>query len=217
MSRAVVLLSGGQDSTTCLYWAKTMFDEVEALSFDYGQRHIAELTSGEIIANMARVPRTVVQVPSFRQVSDTALVGSQAIATPDGALPTTFLPGRNIVFLALAAGFAAERGIGDIVAGICQTDFSGYPDCREEFRAAMELAVCAGTGQALRIHAPLMWRTKAETVTLARRLPGCWDALALSLTCYDGKRPGCGECPACALRAKGFADAGETDPACTAT
>ncbi len=217
MSRAVVLFSGGQDSTTCLYWAKVVFDEVQALSFDYGQRHIAELASGDIIADMAGVRRTVVVVPSFRQVSETALVGSQEIATPDGALPTTFLPGRNIVFLAIAAGFAAERGIDDVVTGVCQTDYSGYPDCRNEFVEAMERAVSLGTERTLRIHAPLMWLTKAETVKLAKRLPGCWEAVALSHTCYRGHRPPCGECPACVLRAEGFADAGEVDPLCTAT
>lgn len=214
MSRAVVLLSGGQDSTTCLYWAKVVFDEVQALSFDYGQRHRVEIEAGAAIADLAGVERTVVEVPSFAQLSDTALVGSQDIAQPEGELPTTFLPGRNMVFLSIAAGFAVERGIADIVVGICQTDYSGYPDCREEFRVAMQAAVRAGTAKGLRIHAPLMWMTKAETVTLSRRLPGCWEALVLSHTCYEGKRPGCGECPACRLRAKGFADAGETDPAC---
>jgi 7-cyano-7-deazaguanine synthase len=216
VSKGVVLFSGGQDSTTCLYWAKVVFDEVQALSFDYGQKHRVELDAGAAIAELAGVERAVVAVPSFAQLSDTALVGSQDIAQPDGELPTTFLPGRNLVFLSIAAGLAAERGIADIVTGICQTDYSGYPDCRDEFRIAMEQAASVGTAQVLRIHAPLMWLTKAETVRLARRLPGCWDALALSHTCYKGQRPACGECPACRLRAKGFADAGETDPACVA-
>lgn len=214
MSEAVVLLSGGQDSTTCLYWAMVNFDAVQAISFDYGQRHAAELEAAERIAREAGVTRTVLPVPALKVASETSLVAGTPIGEGENGLPSTFLPGRNIVFLAHAAGFAAERGIGDIVTGICQTDYSGYPDCREQFRASMELAVSAGTDRTLRIHAPLMWLTKAETVKLARRLPGCWDALALSHTCYNGARPPCGECPACHIRAKGFTEAGERDPAC---
>lgn len=212
MSSVLVLLSGGQDSTTCLYWAKVNFDEVEAISFDYGQRHAIELEAGAEIAAQAEVPRLVVEVPSFAQTSNTCLVGSEEV-NDDGA----FLPGRNLVFLGIAAGVAYERGVADLVTGICQTDYSGYPDCREEFRAAMEQAASLAVDAPIRIHAPLMWQSKAETVRMGRRLPGCWEALAMSVTCYHGQRPGCGECPACKLRARGFAEADEEDPACGCT
>lgn len=219
MSKAVVLSSGGQDSTTCLYWALTCFDNVECVSFDYGQRHIIELNAARDIAKLAGVKHTIIAVPSFRILSETSLVSDLPIGEGSGGLPTTFLPGRNIVFLAIAAGYAAEHGISDIVTGICQTDYSGYPDCREAFRAAMQVAISLGTDRDMRIHAPLMWLTKGETVRMAKRLSGCWDALALSHTCYNGVWPGCGKCPACLLRQAGFNDAGEIDPVltCTAT
>lgn len=134
---------------------------------------------------------------------------------PEG-LPTSFVPGRNALFLTLAGAVAVKLGAKSIVTGTCQTDYSGYPDCRREFIDAQELALTLAMPSSsgpIKIHTPMMFMTKAETVSLARSLQGCWDALALSITCYNGQRPGCGTCPACVLREKGFAEAGESDPA----
>ena len=225
--KALVLLSGGQDSTTTLYWAKAMFDEVEAVSIFYGQRHRAELAAADEIARAAGVRRTVLEAPVLGSLGDSALVGepgapktfeagTRADRAAPGGLPTSFVPGRNMLFLTLAGALAVREGIKDIVTGVCQTDYSGYPDCRREFIDALEgtlaMAMPSSSGP-FRIHTPLMYMTKAETVRMARRFSGCWDALKFSLTCYNGMRPGCGTCPSCDLRSKGFQEAGETDPA----
>lgn len=225
MSKAVVLFSGGQDSTTCLYWARQSFDEVLAASVFYGQRHRAELGAAADIAALAGVRHIVLEAPVLGGFADSALVdaslplaggGGRPDAAMPGGLPTSFVPGRNILFLALAAALAVKEGAHDVVTGVCQTDYSGYPDCRREFVDALEVALRHGMPSScgpLRILTPLMWMTKAETARLARRLPGCWEALGRSLTCYEGRRPGCGVCAACELRARGFAEAGEVDPA----
>lgn len=223
MSKAVVLFSGGQDSTTCLYLARTLFDEVVAVSVLYGQRHHAELDAAREIAGYLGVTHRVLELPVLAALADSALVGDAVLraeggridhAMPQG-LPTSFVPGRNLLLLSIAGAVAVKEGACDVVTGVCQTDYSGYPDCRREFVDALEraltLAMPSSAGP-LRIHTPLMHLTKAETVRLARRLPGCWDALSKSITCYRGRRPGCGECPACILRARGFAEAGERDP-----
>jgi 7-cyano-7-deazaguanine synthase len=225
VSRAIVLFSGGQDSTTCLFWARTYFDEVRALSIRYGQRHATEIAAAAHISGLADVPHDVIDVGAlFAGLSDSALVTSaplQASGGHDdvgasGGLPTSFVPGRNLLFLAIAGAYAVQHAAHDIVLGVCQTDYSGYPDCREAFIAAMQTtlnwAMPTSTGP-FRVHAPLMNLTKVETVRLADRLPGCWDALAFAVTCYEGHRPGCGQCAACELRRKGFADADEIDPA----
>lgn len=225
MSKAIVLLSGGQDSTTCLFWAATMFDEVRAVSIFYGQRHKAEVGAATAIAKAASVAHDVIALPVLGDLSDSDLVregtailgaGGRPDATMPQGLPTSFVPGRNALFLTVAAAYAVKHGARDIVTGVCQTDFSGYPDCRREFIDAQEkaltLAMPSSAGP-IQIHTPLMLMTKAETVRLARRLPGCWEALRHSITCYNGVAGGCGTCPACALRAKGFAEAGESDPA----
>lgn len=223
MSKAVVLFSGGQDSTTCLYWARVAFDEVVAVSVFYGQRHRTEMKAAEEIAALAGVRWVVLEVPALGALGGSALVTGERIAASGGlldaampgGLPTTFVPGRNALFLTLAAAVAVKEGARDVVTGTCQTDYSGYPDCRREFidaqERALSLAMPSGCGP-IRVSTPLMYLTKAETVRLARRLPGCWKALALTVTCYEGLRPGCGACPACVLRARGFADAGEVDP-----
>lgn len=224
--KALVLLSGGQDSTTCLYWAKRQYDEVHALTLAYGQRHEAEIGAACVIAIKADcASHEVVQVPvlassgsALIKSSHTPIAGMGGIPDkemPQG-LPTSFVPGRNLVFLALAAAKAGALGARAVVTGVCQTDYSGYPDCRAEFVDAMVGAVNLAMPSSLRpisIETPLMHLTKAQTVELARDLgPECWRALALSVTCYHGRRPGCGECPACELRAKGFAEAGHQDP-----
>lgn len=224
MTRAVALLSGGQDSTTSLFWAKQHFDEVHAVSVNYGQRHVAELEAAREIAELAQVPHRVFDLGLLGQLGDSALVdpsqpltwsgGREDAEMPQG-LPSSFVPGRNVLLLSTAAAYAVKLGAKDIVAGMCQTDYSGYPDCRREFMDSLEvtltLAMPSSAGP-IRIITPVMWLTKAETVLLASRL-GCFGALALSITCYHGKRPGCGKCPACALRAKGFKEAGFPDPA----
>lgn len=223
MSKAVVLFSGGQDSATCLFWARVVFDEVVAVSVLYGQRHRSELSAAREITSRAGVRHLVLEAPVLGVLGGSSLVGSDEIkasgglvdsAMPEG-LPTTFVPGRNALFLTLAGAVAVKEGARDIVTGTCQTDYSGYPDCRRVFidaqERALSLAMPSSCGP-IRISTPLMHLTKAETVRLARRLPGCWEALALTVTCYEGLRPGCGKCPACVLRARGFAEAGEVDP-----
>lgn len=224
--KAIVLFSGGQDSTTCLYWARTMFDEVVALSIHYGQRHRSELEAASTIAREAGVRWETLEVPALGALGGSALVdhsrpleasGGLADREAPAGLPTSFVAGRNLLFLTLAGSFAVKEGVRDIVTGTCQTDYSGYPDCRREFIDAVEgtlgLAMPSSAGP-FRIHTPLMFLTKAETVFLAQRLPGCFDALGRTITCYEGQRGGCGGCPACTLRAKGFEEAGIRDPAC---
>jgi len=222
-ARAVALLSGGQDSTTCLYWARSRFAAVHAVSIDYGQRHRSELAAAEAIARMAGVTHEVLALPALSQLGGNALVSDVAVAATGGlgGMPSTFVPMRNVLFLTLAAARAVQWGAtsgGDpgpavVVCGACETDFSGYPDCRRSTMDATEAALSLAVDAPVRIETPLMALDKAATVRLARSLPGCWEALALSVTCYLGQRPGCGACPACVLRAKGFAETGERDPA----
>ncbi len=213
MSGAVVLLSGGQDSTTCLAWALARFPTVAAVTIDYGQRHRVELDCAAAIARAAGVPQTVIPCDSFRSLGGNALTGNLAVgsAPAAGGLPNTFVPGRNLVFLTLAAAYGWQRGLTDLVTGVCQTDYSGYPDCREDTMQALQAALRAGMDAPFTIHTPLMHLTKAQTVLLIRDL-GRLPWLALSHTCYEGSRPPCGRCPACLLRAKGFAEAGIADP-----
>ncbi len=211
---AVVLLSGGQDSTTCLAWTLKRFRRVEAVTIDYGQRHRIELDAAVAVARLAGVPQSVIPCDSFRALGGNSLTGGEAVV--DGVvaatgLPNTFVPGRNLVFLTLAAAFAWQRSIPHLVAGVCQTDFSGYPDCRQTTLDALQGALRAGMDFPFEIHAPLMHLTKADSVRLAQEL-GCLPWLAHSHTCYNGSRPPCGTCPACRLRAKGFAEARVADP-----
>lgn len=225
MTRAIVLFSGGQDSTTCLALARLLFDEVIALSIFYGQRHRAELEAATEIATMFGVEHVLLDAPVVSTIGGSALVDATAPLTTDGGtpdiempqgLPSSFVPGRNALFFTLAAMVAAKRGARDIISGVCQTDFSGYPDCRRTFVDSTEKMLTEAMPSSIgpiRITTPLMWMTKAETVHLARRLPGCWEALARSITCYNGERPGCGKCAACDLRSRGFIEANEADPA----
>lgn len=218
---ALVLFSGGQDSTTCLAWALQRYDSVETIGFDYGQRHRVELECrGVILGDIGNREKLgddhLIAVPSLNQVGETALTRNVAIAMTDTGLPNTFVPGRNIVFLALAAALAYRRGISHIVTGVCQTDYSGYPDCRSSTIDAVQQAVTLGMSRDVTIHTPLMHLTKAETWALAREIGG-QDLIDLireqTHTCYNGVRDifhdwgiGCGECPACEIRAKGFAE-----------
>ncbi|MCP9758543.1 7-cyano-7-deazaguanine synthase QueC [Aquitalea sp. S1-19] len=213
--RALVVLSGGQDSTTCLYWARSRFAHVETVTFDYGQRHRVELDAARTIAAMAGVRHTILPIDTFAAMGGNALTDA-AIAPEDGvrsdgALPNTFVPGRNLIFLTFAAAHAWQCGIANVVTGVAQTDYSGYPDCRESTLKALELAINLGMDSRITLYAPLMFMSKAQTVHLAEEV-GALAALAYSHTCYQGAVPPCGECASCLLRAKGFAEAGVADP-----
>ena len=213
--KALVVLSGGQDSTTCLYWAIDRFgrDNVSSVTFDYGQRHRIELESAANVASHAGVENACLPIDTFTALGGDALTDpGTPVEDHDGAgLPNTFVPGRNIIFLTYAAAYAYQRNIDHLVTGVAQTDYSGYPDCREATLASLQQTLCLGLEREIEIHAPLMHLSKKETVELAREL-GALDAMALTQTCYNGERPPCGSCPACRLRAKGFAEAGVEDP-----
>lgn len=221
---ALVLLSGGQDSTTCLAHALTRYQRVETIGFDYGQRHHVELQQRQVVlrALRARFPAWrqrlgedhMIDMAVLGQVSETSLTRDMAIELERSGLPNTFVPGRNLLFFQLAAAVGYRRGLHTLVGGMCETDFSGYPDCRDDTLKALQVAVSLGMGQRFTIETPLMWLDKAQTWDLARTLGG--DALVdivleQSHTCYHGVREerhawgyGCGTCPACALRKAGF-------------
>jgi 7-cyano-7-deazaguanine synthase len=226
MSAALVLFSAGQDSATCLAWALARFARVETIGFAYGQRHIVELEQRTPLrAALAALHADwsarlgddlVVDLTGYGALAQSALTADRAIEMAANGLPSTFVPGRNLVFLAAAAAHAYRRGIDTLVGGMCETDFSGYPDCRRVTLDAMQQALCLGLDQPIAIEAPLMHLSKAQTWALAHELGGVAlvDVIvALSHTCYQGDRTrrhdwgyGCGACPACALRAKGWAE-----------
>lgn len=221
---ALVLFSGGQDSTTCLAWALERFGTVETIGFAYGQRHHIEMTCREtVLASLARdFPRWrdglaedhVVAIDALGALSRTSLTQDMAFAMEKDGLPNTFVPGRNLIFLTFAAALAYRRGIRHIVAGMCETDYSGYPDCRDDTIKALQVALNLGMDRRFVLHTPLMWRDKAQTWALAHELGGAALVDLIreqSHTCYLGERGarhewgyGCGECPACQLRAKGW-------------
>ncbi len=214
---ALVVLSGGQDSTTSLYWAIERFGRasVSSITFDYGQKHRIELECARNVAAAAGVANVCLPIDTFAALGGDALTDA-AVAVSDEAdeeteLPVTFVPGRNLIFITFAAAFAYRRDARHLVTGVAQTDYSGYPDCREATMAALQEAITLGMDREFMIHTPLMHRTKKETVELAVQL-GALEAMALTHTCYNGCRPPCGECQACRLRAGGFAEAGVRDP-----
>lgn len=223
-SAALVLFSGGQDSTTCLAWALRRFSRVETVGFDYGQRHAVELTCRTTLRDCLQRqfpawapvlgPDHRIDLSVLGQISDTALTRDAEIVMDRDGLPNTFVPGRNIMFLTLAAAIAYRRGIRHLVGGMCETDFSGYPDCRDDTIKAVQVALTLGMDRRFVVDTPLMWLDKAETWALAEQLGG-QDLVALiiehSHTCYHGDRSqrhawgyGCGRCPACLLRARGY-------------
>uniref|UniRef100_A0A6M3KTH6 7-cyano-7-deazaguanine synthase n=1 Tax=viral metagenome TaxID=1070528 RepID=A0A6M3KTH6_9ZZZZ len=208
---AVVLFSGGQDSTTCLAWAIRMWGagNVVALTITYGQRHVVEVEAARKIGKIAGVEHIFAEVSGFP--SNNALIDHAAEFVTANGLPSTFVPCRNAVFMALAGAHATARGWGNVVSGVCQADYSGYPDCRQDFVDAMATALGKAVDGVVTIHAPLMWLSKGEAVLLMGKL-GALDLLGESVTCYRGQ-PSCGECPACVLRASGFKEAGVLDPA----
>ena len=216
-NKAIVLFSGGQDSTTCLYWAIDKFgkENIKALNIWYGQRHAIEVECSRKIANLAGVDYQNFKTTIFQDIGDSALIQEGGISTQHRSslnLPASFVPGRNIFFLTIAGALAYKHDIFNIVTGVCQTDFSGYPDCRANTIDAIEKTLSLGMDSQFRIHTPLMYKTKAESVAMAQSLPECMNALAYSHTCYEGQYPPCGKCPACLLRMKGFVDAGVEDP-----
>ena len=224
MTTALVLFSAGQDSATCLAWALDHFDAVETIGFFYGQRHAVELEQRaplrRAISELSPLwrdrlgPDLEVDLAGYGALAESALTADRVIEMSENGLPTTFVPGRNLVFLAVAAAQAFRRGAEVLVGGMCETDFSGYPDCRRETLDAMQSALSLGIAAPMRIETPLMHLTKAETWALAHQLGG--DAFVQTIvehshTCYEGDRTnrhawgyGCGACPACDLRAKGW-------------
>jgi 7-cyano-7-deazaguanine synthase len=221
---ALVLFSGGQDSTVCLAWALARYRRVETVGFDYGQRHAVEMQARQaVLAGFAeRFPEWagrlgedhVLDIRGFGQVAETALTADRAIEMTERGLPSTFVPGRNLVFLTYAAALADRRGLTALIGGMCETDYSGYPDCRRDTLDAMERALNLGMERNFRVETPLMRLTKTDTWALARGLGG--EALVDLIvtqthTCYRGQRDalhawgyGCGDCPACELREKGW-------------
>ena len=221
---ALVLFSGGQDSATCLAWALDRFARVETIGFDYRQRHRVELDVRDVLLDGVAALRPewggrlgqdhLIDAGVLGAISDTALTREAEIKLGEEGLPTTFVPGRNLLFFTLAAAVAYRRDIRHLVGGMCETDYSGYPDCRDDTVKAMQVALGLGLDRRLVLHTPLMWLDKAHTWGLARALGG--DALVElirveSHSCYKGDREtlhdwghGCGDCPACALRAAGW-------------
>lgn len=223
-ARAIVLFSGGQDSTTCLAWALERFEHVETVGFDYGQRHRVELEARQIVLARMRsdFPRWsgrigedhILDIPVLGAISNTGLTREVELQLDKTGLPNTFVPGRNLLFFTLAGAIAYRRGISVLVGGMCETDFSGYPDCREDTIKSQQITLSLGMASRFLIETPLMWIDKAQTWELAHDLGG--DALVKVLiedshTCYMGDREsrhawgaGCGTCPACELRRAGF-------------
>lgn len=223
-TRALVLFSGGQDSATCLAWALDRYDEVETIGFDYGQRHRVELETRVTFMNELRKQFPtwgiklgqdhLLDLKLLGQISDTALTTQRVIEFEQSGLPNTFVPGRNLMFFTFAAAIAYRRGIKTMVGGMCETDYSGYPDCRDDTLKSLQVTLNLGLESRLTLETPLMWLTKAKTWSLAHELGG---VVLLQMirenthTCYIGERDklhdwgyGCGDCPACELRRAGY-------------
>ena len=210
-SKAVVVFSGGQDSTTCLIQALAQYDEVHAITFNYGQRHSQEIAVAQTIA--AELGVTAHKVLDLALLNELAISSLTRDAIPvstqlqENGLPNTFVPGRNILFLTLAAVYAYQVGAEVVITGVCETAFSGYPDCRDEFVKALNRALCLGLEKPLRLVTPLMWLNKAQTWALADRHGRLDYVRERTLTCYNGVvGDGCGSCPACLLRQRGLAE-----------
>jgi 7-cyano-7-deazaguanine synthase len=223
---ALVLFSGGQDSTTCVAWALNRYAKVETIGFDYGQRHAVEL---EVRPSVLQSLRNInpqwdkklgedhmIDLSLISKISNTAMTQDVEITMMENGLPNTFVPGRNLLFMTVAATVAYRRGLDVLVGGMCETDFSGYPDCRDDTMKALQVALNLGMATRLKLETPLMWIDKAETWKLAQDLGGntLVDLIRSGThTCYLGERGalhdwgyGCGKCPACELRARGYAN-----------
>lgn len=205
---ALVVFSGGQDSTTCLFWAKHHFAHVIALSFLYGQKHHREVELAREIARKADVPFEVMDVALLGQLGRNSLTDTTLEMDkekPHDAVPNTFVPGRNLFFLSIAAVYARERGISHLITGVSQTDFSGYPDCRDSFIKSLNVTLNLAMDEQFVLHTPLMWLDKMQTWALADKLGVLELVRNETLTCYNGiQGDGCGHCPACQLRCKGL-------------
>ncbi|WP_033193721.1 7-cyano-7-deazaguanine synthase QueC [Amphibacillus jilinensis] len=205
--KAVVVFSGGQDSTTCLFWAQDKFKEVEVVTFDYNQRHQEELEVAKEIAQELGVKHRILDMALLNQLAPNALTRDDIEISEgnNGELPSTFVPGRNLLFITFATIYASQIGAKHIITGVCETDFSGYPDCRDVFIKSLNVTLNLSMDQQFVIHTPLMWLNKAETWALADRLDAFTFVRDKTLTCYEGIRgSGCGECPACKLRQRGL-------------
>jgi 7-cyano-7-deazaguanine synthase len=222
---ALVLFSGGQDSTTCLAWALQRYERVETIGFDYGQRHAIELSVRPTVLEKMRAMSPdwdarlgqdhMIDLSLISKISDTALTSNVEIQMQENGLPNTFVPGRNLMFMTVAATVAYRRGLNVLVGGMCETDFSGYPDCRDDTMKALQVALNLGMATRLKVETPLMWIDKKQTWELAEQCGGqaLVDLIRFDThTCYLGERGaphdwgfGCGTCPACALRARGYA------------
>lgn len=210
MRKALVILSGGQDSTTCLYWAIERYgkENVTAVGFDYGQRHKAELDCARDICESEKIPYEVIATPIINELSANSLTREDIPVEetkPEGAPPNSFVEGRNLLFISYAAIYAKTHGITDLVTGVCETDFSGYPDCRDVFVKSLNVTLNLAMDYNFVIHTPLMWLDKSQTWEMADKL-GVMDIIYnKTLTCYNGVLgEGCGNCPACHLRRRGY-------------
>ncbi len=214
---ALVCLSGGQDSATCLAWAKKKFKKIFSVSFDYNQRHIIELEYAKKLSELAGCEQHFeLKIGElFSQITKSALLDSNKSLLDkfelDDSLPASFVPFRNLYFITLAASICYFYGIKNIVVGVSQTDFSGYPDCRNTFIKSLNATLELAVDSSFEIYAPLMYLSKKETILLMKKL-GYLEWYKYTHTCYEGKRPACGRCPACKLRLKGFEEAGIKDP-----
>lgn len=205
---AIVLFSGGQDSTTCLYWAKREFRNVQALCFTYGQRHLQEVENARRLAEMTDIEFNHLDTTVISQLAPNSLTDKDLLMDkkkPDKSYPNTFVPGRNLLFLTFAATIAYAKGIRHIVTGVSEADYSGYPDCRDTFIKSANATLNLAMDKQFVIHTPLMWRTKKQIWSLANEL-GIFELVKNeTLTCYNGiQAKGCGECPACIIRNKGL-------------
>jgi len=204
--KAIIVFSGGQDSTTCLFWAKERFEEIEAVTFDYGQRHRLEIECAKKIAGELGIRHHILDMSLLNQLAPNALTREDIkVENREGGLPSTFVPGRNLLFLSFAGVLASQVGAKHIVTGVCETDFSGYPDCRDIFIKSLNVTLNLSMDEPFVIHTPLMGLNKAQTWELADQLGAFEFIRQNTLTCYHGViADGCGECPACKLRKQGL-------------
>ena len=224
---AIVVFSGGQDSTTCLVWALRKFKDVLVLTFNYNQRHGIEIDCAKHIITILNssekkpidwlkltspINHSVIDTSFLSKLLETAMIQDlEIVEDKETGLPSTFVPGRNLLFLTIAAAYAYQKNIKHLIAGVCQTDYSGYPDCRDATIKSLQATLKLGLEYDIIIHTPLMWKNKAGTIKMMQKLGGL-ELYKYTHTCYKGERPACGECPACELRLKGYKEVGLIDP-----
>lgn len=206
-NKALIVFSGGQDSTTCLFWAMERYSDVEVVTFNYGQRHALEIDIAKQIANEQGIKHHILDMSLLSQLSPNALTHHNVAITHDNNVPNTFVPARNLLFMSFAAALAYQIEAKHIITGVCETDFSGYPDCRDNFIKSLNVTINLSMDVNFEIHTPLMWLDKKETWALADALGKLDYVRNKTLTCYEGiPADGCGECPSCKLRNKGLND-----------